>query len=213
MWRLVTCMSQHSEFVLFSLQAVSQNIQQTCKDGRPPTCRCARLNAQDKMDALQCYTSKGGDLCLSSNLMACSHCCFAGLKTEEQHVCTPSSSPSLPFPTSRPPWKAEQQGGRWRWQELFGNGEAHSPSGSPHSVHCDSKQGPERNNRRLITHTRDVSVGAWSTVTNIGVTALCAETMTAVYISERSSLLLIKPCIPIQVCLKKKKKKEKTKPT
>lgn len=58
----------------------------------------------------------------------------------------PSVAPA-PLPTLQ---TAKQQAGRWRWQELLGNGEAHSPSGSPHSVHCDSKRGPKRDNRRLM---------------------------------------------------------------
>lgn len=63
-----------------------------------------------------------------------------------------SAAQRRPRSTSHPPQTTEQAR-RWRWQELFGYGEAHSPSGSPHSVHCDSKQGPKRDNRRLITHT------------------------------------------------------------
>lgn len=81
--------------------------------------------------------------------------CFAAMKTEEQCVCGMVSPPLCfqPPPSPPPSRTAKQQGGRCWWQGLLGNGDAHSPSGSPHSVHCDSKQGPKRDNRRLIEAT------------------------------------------------------------
>lgn len=76
-----------------------------------------------------------------------------GLKTEEQHVCTkvpPLHTHTHTFPAlSR---KQNNKAGDDDYKKYLGMAKAHSPSGSPHSVHFDSKQGPERNNRRLITH-------------------------------------------------------------
>lgn len=92
-----------------------------------------------------------------------------------QHGVAPAVLATHP-PLSR---TAKQQGGRCWWQGLLGNGEAHSPSGSPHSVHCDSKQGPKRDNRRLIeaTHMRMSAFLRVCMGTNISITALYIESV------------------------------------
>lgn len=58
-----------------------------------------------------------------------------------------------PRSTSHPPPAASNKPGDDNDESFQKMAKAHSPSGSPHSVHCDSKQGPERDNRRLIEAT------------------------------------------------------------
>lgn len=62
-----------------------------------------------------------------------------------QQSFAPAPLPTLPTQKNKP---GDDDG-----KSYWGMAEAHSPSGSPHSVHCDSKQGPKRDNRRLIEAT------------------------------------------------------------
>lgn len=77
------------------------------------------------------------------------------LKPEEQHVCTTVSSL---FPPPALPGNQNKKAGDDDDKDCLRTAGAHSPSGSPHSVHCDSKRGPERN-RRLITQRRRILHG------------------------------------------------------
>lgn len=119
----------------------------------------------------------GCTMLLSYALKPGSHPILSGMKTEEQRFFFFfNGKESRPRSSSHPPKQhSDKPGDDGRWRELPGNGEAHSPSGSPHSVHCDSKQGPKRDNRRLIeaTHVRRSVFVHERAGANISVAALC----------------------------------------
>lgn len=82
------------------------------------------------------------------------------------------------------------------------DGEAHSPSGSPHSVHCDSKQGPERNNKRLITDRWCQRRRQTSESLPSAHCPLCLRFRTLFFMANKT-------CICFQACCKIKKKKKR----